>query len=184
MKRILMFAVALLGTMSAASAAALQWTPGWDLFAEPLDFASSGVTFSVNQTTKIMRVSFTLKGAVASKLYQVGLHIVRNKCPAHVPTSFGQFPILRCTVTTRQGVTKAIMAVEFGVVTTDISGNGAFSVAVGPIVAGTYGVEFHARNGAGCNLIGNGGTGGSGKCSADFQSLGPTFGDTRAIVVQ
>ena len=62
MKRILMFAVALLGTMSAASAAVLQWTPGWDLFAEPLDFASSGVTFSVNQTTKIMRVSFTLKG--------------------------------------------------------------------------------------------------------------------------
>jgi hypothetical protein len=76
------------------------------------------------------------------------------------------------------------MAVEFGVVTTDVSGNGAFSVAVGPIAAGTYGVEFHARNGAGCNLIGNGGTGGSGKCAADFQSPGPTFGDTRAIVVQ
>jgi hypothetical protein len=82
----------------------------------------------------------------------------------------------------RQGVTRTAVAIEFGVVTTDIHGNGSFTVVVGPIAAGTYDLEFDARNGAGCNLTGGGGNTTS-TCEADFQSPGPTFGTAAVIIV-
>ena len=55
--------------------------------------------------------------------------------------------------------TATAATVELGVVTTDIHGNGSFMVVIGPIASGTYHVEFQARNGAGCNLIGGAGNG-------------------------
>src|SRR5438445_4548077 len=73
-------------------------------------------------------------------------------------------------------------AVEFGVVTTDIHGNGRFTVVVGPIASGTYALEFDARNGAGCGLTGGGGNSPS-ICEADFQSPGPKFGTAVVIIV-
>jgi len=51
---------------------------------------------------------------------------------------------------TRQGVTRRVSAVEFGVILTDIHGNGRVTVVVGPTASGTYHLEFDARNGAGC----------------------------------
>ena len=63
-----------------------------------------------------------------------------------------------------------------------MNGNGSFTVVIGPVAAGTYVLEFIALNGAGCDLIGGGGTN-TDTCSADFQSPGPTFGDTTTITV-
>src|SRR5437879_9642763 len=48
-------------------------------------------------------------------------------------------------------------AVEFGVVPTDIHGNGRFTVVVGPIASRTYDLEFDAHNGAGFGLTAGGG---------------------------
>src|SRR6266478_3747238 len=152
MKRIFLLIAALLITASAASATATKqlWTAGWDNFSEPLKYSSSYVSWSVNTTTRKLSVTFRLVGATHDKLYQVGVHIF---CTIF-PTTFGQFPAGSgtCTSITRQGVTKSLTAVEFGVVTTDIHGNGTFSVVVGPIPSGTYHLEFTTRNGAGCNL--------------------------------
>ena len=86
-----------------------------------------------------------------------------------------------CPAITRQGVTETIKAVEFGVVTTDIHGNGSFTVVVGPVASGTYNLEFDARDGAGCNLIGGAGDGSD--CNIDFQSPGPTFGTATTITI-
>jgi hypothetical protein len=72
------------------------------------------------------------------------------------------------------------MAVEFGVVLTDIHGNGRVTIVVGPIASGTYDLEFDARNGAGCGLIGGGG---NATCAAVFQSPGPKFGTAAVIIV-
>jgi hypothetical protein len=57
-------------------------------------------------------------------------------------------------------------------VTTDIHGNGCFTVVVGPIASGTYDVEFDARDGAGCNLTGGASNGSD--CASDFQLPGPS----------
>jgi hypothetical protein len=121
-------------------------------------------------------------GATPSKLYQVSIHFFCNT----FPSTYGQFPTEEntdgtCVTITRQGVTASVAAVELGVVTTDIHGNGAFSVVVGPVVSGTYTLEFIARNGAGCGLTG-GGTCDVGHAEADFQSPGP-FGTATTITV-
>jgi hypothetical protein len=160
-----------------------KWTTGWDNFGEPLDLAHSKIVWSVSATRKLT-VTFTLKGATPNKLYQVGVHIFCGTFPA----TFGQFPSERngdgsCVPITRQGVTKSIAAVEFGVVTTDIHGNGSFKVIVGPIVSGSYDLEFDTRNGAGCGLTGGGGANDPNICEADFQSPGPVFGTATTVVV-
>ncbi len=182
MKRTLLLAVALLLSAGTASATATvqKWTAGWDNFSEPLNYTSSKISWSVNPTTHRLSVTFTLVGARHSKLYQVGVHIF---CTAF-PTTFGQFPAGNgtCTSITRQGVTKSLTAVEFGVVTTDIHGKGSFSVVVGPIASGTYDLEFVARNGAGCGLTGGGGNTAD-ICEGDFQSPGPIFGDATTIII-
>jgi len=158
-----------------------KWTTGWDNFTEPLNFTHSNVTWSVNSTTRKVTVTFKLVAATPSKLYQVGVHIFCSTFPA----SFGQFPVAggagACPAITRQGVTETIKAVEFGVVTTDIHGNGSFTVVVGPVASGTYNLEFDARDGAGCNLIGGAGDGSD--CNIDFQSPGPTFGTATTITI-
>jgi hypothetical protein len=180
MKRTFLLLVALL-LSAEASATTEKWTAGWDNFSEPLNFTNSNITWSVSATTRKLTVTFKLVGATPSKLYQVGVHIF---CTTF-PKTFGQFPSGTggaCTAITRQGVTKTVTAVEFGVVTTDIHGNGSFTVVVGPIAAGTYHLEFDARNGAGCGLTGGGGNSVS-TCEADFQSPGPTFGTAAVIIV-
>jgi hypothetical protein len=185
MKRILLVAAALLLAVGSASATATvqKWTAGWDSVSEPLNYTTSKVSWSVNATTHHLSVTFTLRGATANKLYQVGVHIFCTTFPAN----FGQFPVEHnadgtCPVNTKQGVTKTIAAVEFGVVTTDIHGNGSFTVSIGPITSGIYELEFDTRNGAGCALTGGGGNTNS-TCDVDFQSPGPTFGDATTITI-
>jgi hypothetical protein len=159
-----------------------KWTAGWDNFSEPLNYTTSKIKWSVNATTRKLSVTYTLAGARPSKLYQVGITFF---CTTF-PSTFGQFPNDAhgggaCGAITRQGVTKSITQVELGVVTTDIHGNGSFTVTVGPITAGTYDVEFMARDGAGCFLTGGAGNGSD--CAGDFQSPGPTFGDVTSITI-
>jgi len=183
MKRVFSLVVALLLAVGAASATATiqKWVAGWDDFSEPLNYTKSKISWSVNSTTRRLSVTFTLVGATPSKLYQVGIVPFCTTFPA----TFGQFPVDggggTCTSLTRQGVTRTAATIELGVVTTDIHGNGSFTVSIGPITAGTYKVEFQARNGAGCNLIGGAGNGPD--CSDDFQSPGPTFGDATTIII-
>jgi hypothetical protein len=182
MKRIFLLVVAVLLSAATASATATvqKWTAGWDNFGEPLNYKKSHVSWSVNPTTHKLSVTFTLVGATPSKLYQVGIDFFCTTFPAN----FGQFPVDggggTCTQLTRQSVTATLATVELGVVTTDIHGNGSFTVVIGPVAAGTYDVEFQARDGAGCNLIGGAGNGSD--CADDFQSPGP-FGTTTTITV-
>ena len=63
---------------------------------------------------------------------------------------------------------------------TDNHRNGSFTVVIGPVASGTYGLEFFARDGAGCNV--NGGAGNGSDCAVDFQSPGP-FGTETTITV-
>ncbi|HWZ81380.1 MAG TPA: hypothetical protein VNW47_02085 [Terriglobales bacterium] len=182
MKTLLLAAALLLSTEMASAATTTQkWTAGWDNFAEPLNFTKSKIKWSVNPTAHKLTVTFTLVGATPSKLYQVGIVPFCTTFPA----TFGQFPVDQgggtCQSLTRQGVTATAATIELGVVTTDLHGNGSFTVIIGPIAAGTYNVEFQARNGAGCNLIGGAGNQAS-DCEDDFQSPGP-FGTTTAITV-
>ena len=184
MKGIFLVAVAVLLSASTASATATvqKWTAGWDDFSEPLNYTTSKVSWSVNTTTRKLSVTFTLRGATPSKLYQVGAHIFCTTFPA----TFGQFPVSTgggaCVSNTKQGVTKSLAAVELGVATTDAHGNGSFAVVVGPIASGTYRLEFDARNGAGCDLTGGGGNDAN-HCDVDFQSPGPIFGDETTIII-
>jgi hypothetical protein len=183
MKRLFLLAGALLLAAEVASATTTQkWTAGWDQFSEPLNYTKSKVKWSVNSTTRKLSVTFSLVGATPSKLYQV---TITAFCTTF-PSTFGQFPVDggggTCGSITRQGVSKTIATVELGVVTTDIHGNGSFTVVIGPVASGTYNVEFMARNGAGCNLTGGGGNDAD-HCDADFQSPGPTFGDTTTITI-
>jgi hypothetical protein len=183
MKRTFLLVVALLLSAGTAFATVTtqKWTPGWDNFSEPLNFTKSNIKWSVNSTTRKLTVTFKLVGATPSKLYQMSIHFF---CTTFPPT-FGQFPTETsngaCVAITRQGVTASVAAVELGVVTTDIHGNGAFNVVVGPVASGTYTIEFIARNGAGCGLVG-GGPCDVDHAEGDFQSPGP-FGTTTTIII-
>jgi hypothetical protein len=73
-----------------------------------------------------------------------------------------------------------VAEVEVGVVTTDIHGNGSFTVVIGPVAPGTYELGFYIRDGASCNLTGGAGNGSD--CAVDFQSPGP-FGTATTITV-
>src|ERR1700687_1762345 len=107
-----------------------RWQAGWDNFGEPINLTSSNIIWSVAPTRKLT-VTFTLVGATPNKLYQVGIHLFCDTAPV----TFGQFPVTSsggsCFPITRQGVTKKVAAVEFGVVTTDIHGKGSFKVEGG-----------------------------------------------------
>ena len=183
MKRIflLMGALLLLGSVASASSTTLKWTAGWDNFGEPLNYKKSKIKYSVDPAKSSLAVTFTLVGANPNKLYQVGINFFCTTFPA----TFGNYPTApgggACQSITRQGVTAAVAAVELGVVTTDEHGNGSFKVTIGSIASGTYVVEFQTRNGVGCNLIGGAGNGAD--CSDDFQSPGPTFGDSTTITI-
>jgi hypothetical protein len=183
MRRIFLLLAALLLATGTASAATTKqkWTPGYDIFSEPLDLTHSNVKWSVSPTRKLT-VAYTLVGATPNKLYQVDVGIFCDTFPA----TFGQFPVQggggSCPPLTRENVTKTEVAVEFGVVTTDMNGNGSFKVVVGPLPPGTYNVEFGVRNGAGCDLTGGGGNTFD-TCALDFFSPGPTFGASTTITV-
>jgi hypothetical protein len=156
-----------------------KWTAGFDNFSEPLNYTKSKVKWSVNSTTHKLSVSATLVSATPNKLYQVALMFY---CTTF-PNTFGQFPVQttnggQCESITRQGVTASRAEVEVCVVLTDMNGNGSCSVLVGPDAAGTYNLEFLARDGSGCHI-----NGGSGACNVDFQSPGPTFGDATTITI-
>jgi hypothetical protein len=170
------------GTASAQSIRTQGWTSGWDNFSEPLDFTKSKINWTVFQRNQLV-VNYNLVGATPRKLYQVGIVFFCTTFPA----TFGQFPNDMpgggaCASATRQSITKTIASIETGVVTTDINGNGSFAVVIGPIAAGTYNLEFFARDGAGCNLIGGAGSTAS-SCAVDFQSPGP-FGTGTQITIQ
>jgi hypothetical protein len=156
-----------------------KWTAGFDNFGEPLNYTTSKVKWSVNATTHKLSVSATLVKANPNKLYQVALMFY---CTTFPPT-FGQFPVQttnggQCEAITRQGVTASRAEVEVCDVLTDMNGTGSCSVVVGPAAAGTYSLEFLARDGSGCHI-----NGGSGACNVDFQSPGPTFGDATTITI-
>ena len=175
---VLSVVAALTQTTTPTATITQKFTRGWDSFTEPFDLVRSNVQWSVS-TTRKLTVTYNFVKAQPNKLYQVGAHIVCTTFPA----TFGQFPTSNgggsCPMITKQGVTRGVVAVEMGVVTTDLHGNGTFKVVVGPITSGTYDLEFTVRNGAGCNLIGGGGNAG---CAIDFQSPGP-FGTTTAVIV-
>lgn len=170
-----------LGAQASAQITTQNWITGWDNFSEPLDLTRSTIKWSVS-TTRRLTVTYTLVKGTPNKLYQVGMHIFCTTFPA----TFGQFPTHgagngSCFTMTRQGVTKAVVAIEMGVVTTDIHGNGSLRVILGPIPSGSYDLEFTVRNGAGCNLTGGGGNAGN-ICEVDFQSPGP-FGTGTTVTV-
>ena len=171
-------AILLVAVTASAATTTQKWTLGWDNFGEPLDLTKSNIKWSVSPTRKLT-VTFGLVSARPSKLYQVGINFFCSTFPA----TFGQFPNENgagaCQPLTRQGVTKDSAAVEVGVVTTDIHGNGAFTVVIGPVPSGSYELEFQARDGAGCDLIGGGGPA---TCPVDLQSPGP-FGTATTITV-
>ncbi len=186
MRRLIALAGALLLTVCAASASTTQkWTAGWDNFSEPLNYTKSKITWSVSSTTRKLTITYSLVGANSSKVYQVDMAIF---CTTF-PTTFGQFPVQglsgnTCPTITRQGVTASAAYVEVGVVTTDMNGNGKFTVIVGPVASGTYNIEFRALDGAGAGLTGGAGNNGCGGDdeNSDFQSPGP-FGTTTAITI-
>jgi hypothetical protein len=182
MRKLFGIAAVLLLAASAASASMTTqlWTAGWDNFTEPLNYTKSNVQWSVS-TSRRLTVIFNLVGATPTKLYQVSLNFFCTTFPA----TFGQFPTEEgsngmCLPLSRQGVSTTSAEAEVGVVFTDLHGNGTFKVVIGPVPAGTYQLEFFARNGAGCNV--NGGAGNGSDCSADFQSPGP-FGTATTITV-
>jgi hypothetical protein len=173
-------AILLVAVTSSAATTTQKFVAGWDNFGEPLNLAKSNVKWSVSATTGKLIVIYTLVGARPTKLYQVSINFFCSTFPA----TFGQFPTDDgggiCQTLTRQGVTRDSAEIEVGVVTTDIHGNGSLTVVIGPVPAGTYEVEFFARDGAGCNV--NGGTGNGSDCAVDFQSPGP-FGTATTITV-
>ena len=140
-----------------------KWLAGWDIFDEQLDYSTSKVIWKHRRGNSRLVVEYILRGATPNRQYQVGVHIF-DSCP----NTFGQFPSLGpCDLVTREGVTRVVAGIEFGVVTTDSDGNGSFRVSVNGIEAGTYELEFNVRAGVGCNL------GGCGPCDVVFQSPGP-----------
>jgi hypothetical protein len=171
-------AILLLAVTASAASTTQEWSLGWDNFGEPLNLTKSSVKWSVS-TTHRLTVTFGLVGARPTKLYQVSINFFCST----FPVTFGQFPTDggggTCQTLTRQGVTRDSAEIEVGVVTTDIHGNGTFTVAIGPVPSGTYEVEFFARDGAGCNVNGGGGLA---ACPVDFQSPGP-FGTATTITV-
>jgi hypothetical protein len=184
MEKTLLVMLALFLAAGAASASTTQkWTAGWNNFSEPLNYTKSDIKWSVASATRKLTVTYTLVGAIPGKLYQVDLAIFCST----FPSTFGQFPVQaleagnNCQSITRQGVTASAVYVEVGVVTTDIDGDGSIAVVVGPVAAGICDVEFRALDGAGCDLTGGAGNGSD--CDADFQSPGPTFGDTTTITI-
>lgn len=181
MKRtFLVMAVLLLSASATWAVTTQKFTPGWDNFGEPLNYKKSNVKWSVNPTKSTLSITYTLVDAMPTKQYQVSLNIFCTTFPA----TFGQFPANGvsgggCTQWTAQAVTKTEVWVEVGAVTTDINGNGSFTVVVGPIASGTYELAFGARNGVGYEMSSGCG------CSSeiDFQSPGPIFGDATTITI-
>jgi hypothetical protein len=179
MKRMFLVALVLSAGTALAASTTQKWTAGWDNFGEPLNYSKSKVTWSVNTKTRKLTVKSTLVGARPDKYYQLELGFF---CET-IASTFGQFPTDfnsngNCLPTSKQDVNLNTAGAELGAVLTDIHGNGSFSVVVGPIASGTYTLEFTMRDGAGC-MVGGGG----GACNIDFQSPGPTFGDTITITI-
>lgn len=180
-KTFLFSAVLLLAAGNAfASSTSQKWTASWDSFGEPLNYKTSSITWSVNSTKKTLTVTFKLEGARPNKLYQPGINFFCTTFSA----TFGNYPVNggggACNTITRQGVTKGVTSVELGAVLTDEHGDGILKVIIGPIAAGSYVLEFQTRDSVGCNLIGGDG---NSDCNVDFQSPGPTFGDTTTITI-
>lgn len=184
MKKILAMAAVLVFAGSAFAGTAQKWTAGYDNPNEPLNYKKSKVTWSVASSK--LTVTYTLLSATPRKLYQVDLEIFCST----FPSTFGQFPVQglvsgnNCQSATRQGVTASSVFVELCVVATDLNGNGSCKVAVSPVAAGTYNVEFRALDGAGASLNGGAGNDGFGGDDEndDFQSPGP-YGTTTTITI-
>jgi hypothetical protein len=173
-RNFLLSAALLFATAHAFAGATTQkWTAGWDNFGEPLNYSKSDIIWSVGKGT--LTLTMNLVSATPTKLYQVGFDFFCST----FPSTFGQFPPNgNCIPQTHQGVTMNDAWVEVGAVLTDVHGDGSFKVVIKGIAPGTYTFEFHARDGAGCDV-----QGGGGNCSVDFQSPGPTYGDATTITI-
>jgi len=168
------------GARQAPEVTTQKWSAGFDNFGVPLNYTKSTVKWSVaTGKTNKLTVTASLVGGNPNFIYQIALMFYCNTFPA----TFGQFPVEatnggQCEAITRQGVTASRAEVEICDVLTGMNGNGSCSVAITPVPAGTYTVEFLGRDGAGCHI-----TGGDGQCNVDYQSPGPTFGDATTITV-
>jgi hypothetical protein len=177
MKKLIAALVLLLPLSVMAKSTTQEFTAGWDKFSEPLDYSKSSVKWSVAKSGGLT-VTYSLVGATPNKLYQTTIAFF-NQCAAGL-ASFGQYTTeqTNCSTITRQGVTAGDTGVELGVIRTDLNGDGVYTITLSPITPGTYDVEFVVRDGVGCTL-----TGGGSDCDIDFQSPGPTFDTTTAIVI-
>jgi hypothetical protein len=151
-----------------------QWSPGWDVFDEGLDYAKSFVDWNQpgrGQTSNLV-IKYHLVGARANWAYQVGVHVF-DRCDS----AFGQYRrIIPCsTPATRQGKSRNVEAFEFGPVSTDAVGNGAETFVVHDIASGNYEFEFDVRAGVGCPA--------SGICNVVFQAPGPFGAGTIKISI-
>src|SRR5262249_31380326 len=157
--------VVFLGAISLSAAnVKLLWTPGWDTFNQPLDWAHSFVRFNQPSGTSNLEITYHIHGATPNKSYAAGLHIF-HRCL----TSFGQFtsPFLCNVNIQRQGkVVDVVQAYELGTIATNPAGNGDLVVKVTGIAPGDYVLEFHVRSGNTC-------TGFAGTCDVIYQSPGP-----------
>ena len=180
MKRTFALAALLVLSAGVLSAGTVKqaWTAGWTNLHEPLNYSKSNVEWLVAGSN--LTVTYNLVGATPTKMYQVALQFF---CTTF-PSTFGQFPVTEnsnggCISDTAQGVTKTVAAAEVAGVLTDEHGNGSARIVIGPVAFGVYELEFIVRDGVGCDGV----SGGSHTCNVDFQSPGPTFGDTTTITV-
>ncbi len=145
------------------------WTPGWDIFNQPLDYTNSYVTYTQPAATpNSLSITYHLVGAAPNSTHAVGVHMgFGHPCPA----TFGQFPSLSgCGSITREGQTATVTAFEMGTLTTGANGNGDVTVQVNGIASGTYEFIFNVRLG----LCG-------GACAVIYESPGP-FGLGTVVV--
>jgi hypothetical protein len=78
---------------------------------EQLNYEKSNVTWYHPEDTLLLFVTYNLRGATPNRQYQVGVHIFD-----HCHDTFGRFPDLGgCGTDTREGVTKLVQGIEFGV---------------------------------------------------------------------
>jgi hypothetical protein len=149
----------------APGATQVRWSPGWDEFNHPLNFATSKVIFIHPDSSSNLIINYNLHAAAPNTVYGVGIHLFWSST-AQCVNNFGQFARYNCDIATRQGNTRAFEPFELGTITTDSLGDGSLGVTVSGISPGTYEMEFHVRTMCAgfpfCNVI--------------FQSPGPTYG--------
>lgn len=179
MVRFIVSIVLVLVTTLSAGAGTLKWGGGWSETNEQINFSDSYVSYDYFKSSRFLRVTYYLSGAKPKKLHQVGMHFY---CTTPIQ-KFGQFSAnaKSCVSYTLGGVTKSVDSFEFGVILTDIDGNGSFEVNIGPLNPGVYKIQFTARLDAGCYMSGYPSP--YQKCSVVFSAPGK-FGNSISLIVK